>query len=650
MQPTPVDIEIQGDLGGRKVAMKFDENSIAHIMSVLTDLYSDPELAVIREYSTNAWDSHIAAGVTDPIEVTLPTALSPFLRIKDYGIGLSVDDIVDIYSKYGASTKRDSNEQTGILGLGCKSALTYTNQFQLVSVQEGAKVTVAVSRTEDGTGIMEIVDTVSTDERNGVEIIVPAKRHNDFASTAASFFYFWKPGTVLVNGSQPTHFQGDQITSELWMNTNWDFCDRQDYIVMGGVSYPVEGGIYQGSVYSRNYSIIAFVPIGSVNFTPSRESLHYTQRTKNTIERLRNEFTASVKAKAQADVASAPDHYEALKRAHHWTASLGARVVGSFTYKGELVPDRVTVSNVSYRPMVSYRQYLSRSSVLMLSTFFDNHSIVIDGLIDPSSYQKQKIKKWLAENKPEANSHTVVVAVPQWTPSNWVDPARIVSWEEIKKISLADPNKVRVSTKRTHKYDVYNSSTCGYDLTDDLDTKNPILYITPADKISYAHLNTFLAAVPNATIVSLGKNRWDRLKKDYPTARGLHEYISERFLKAKNAVAPKDYRYLRGNQYEDNVYSQLDASKIKDPAVRDYVTFIQEVRNSKLPKSVVQYKQWLGIRRIFHIYDGHALIDPPEIKNPIRKKYPLADARYMEHTYLYMNAVYETERKKNDQV
>jgi len=45
------DIKSQGSLGGEKVAMTLDQNSTAHLMSLLTNLYSDPLLAIIREYS-----------------------------------------------------------------------------------------------------------------------------------------------------------------------------------------------------------------------------------------------------------------------------------------------------------------------------------------------------------------------------------------------------------------------------------------------------------------------------------------------------------------------------------------------------------------------------------------------------------------------
>src|SRR4051794_3841103 len=117
------DIQIESTVTGDRVPMTLDETALVHIMSVLTNLYSDPEYAIIREYATNAWDAHIEAGILRPIEVVTPTDLSPYLSIQDWGVGLDKDGIERIYSKYGASTKRESNDFNGQLGMGCKSAL-----------------------------------------------------------------------------------------------------------------------------------------------------------------------------------------------------------------------------------------------------------------------------------------------------------------------------------------------------------------------------------------------------------------------------------------------------------------------------------------------------------------------------------------------
>ena len=53
-------------------------------------LYNDKKLAIIRELSCNAYDSHVMAGKADvPFELHLPTVFEPYFSIKDFGVGLS---------------------------------------------------------------------------------------------------------------------------------------------------------------------------------------------------------------------------------------------------------------------------------------------------------------------------------------------------------------------------------------------------------------------------------------------------------------------------------------------------------------------------------------------------------------------------------
>ena len=70
-----------------------EENS-NKIKRVLRDtLYSNKPLAVLREYSCNAYDANVENGKGDePIHVTLPTLENCELRIRDHGKGLSFDE------------------------------------------------------------------------------------------------------------------------------------------------------------------------------------------------------------------------------------------------------------------------------------------------------------------------------------------------------------------------------------------------------------------------------------------------------------------------------------------------------------------------------------------------------------------------------
>jgi HSP90 family molecular chaperone len=153
VQNPTVTVEVSGTIDvSSGTAMSIDPSGMAHVMSILTNLYADAPLAVLREYATNARDSHVAAGTDRPIEVDLPSDLNPTLVIRDFGVGLSEAEIIDVYARYGASTKRDTNDQVGAFGLGCKSAFTLGQQFVVTAVKDGQRTVALFALSGDGAG------------------------------------------------------------------------------------------------------------------------------------------------------------------------------------------------------------------------------------------------------------------------------------------------------------------------------------------------------------------------------------------------------------------------------------------------------------------------------------------------------------------
>ena len=118
----------------KSYAFGIKKEGISHIFNVLRNqLYSDKILAVIREYSCNAVDAHTEVGKNEePIVVTLPNKLLLEFKVRDFGRGLTETEIGEIYAMYGESTKRGTNEQIGQLGLGCKSAFAYGDNFIII--------------------------------------------------------------------------------------------------------------------------------------------------------------------------------------------------------------------------------------------------------------------------------------------------------------------------------------------------------------------------------------------------------------------------------------------------------------------------------------------------------------------------------------
>jgi hypothetical protein len=628
------DITVQGNLDGQKVAMKFDENSLAHIMSVLTDLYSDPELAVIREYSTNALDSHKEAGVTRPIEVTLPSPLSPFFKIKDYGVGLSVEEVVNVYSKYGASTKRDSNDFNGMLGLGGKSALTYTSQFNVVAIKGGVKIHVSVSRAEDGTGTMEIVDTVSTTEPNGVEIVIPVGYGSRFDEKAKNFYSFWDKGTVLLNGKEPDHIDGNKVAEGIYSVHGLD----EDYVVMGGVAYPVDGGLWRKNSY-KDFGIVAYVAIGDVHFTPSREALQYTPKTKATVERVRDEFEAGLLESIKADIAASADHAEAIARTHSWRKMLGYHMPANMDYKGAVVPDRWNVAALTFEPNGYRRQQVFNTRTVQYDWVKD--AVVIlnyphDGI--PTN-NKKKIVQWADEN--ELSDDKFLLIPGSSFGDNWLSNVETVDWADIKAIKLDNGPRKQGGVRGKQSYMRYDSSKRYFVPDDTLSTSADIFYFSPKEYYRDSGAVEALTTVkPDAMIVMLGMNRWDKFLRSFPKAKHIRTSVDELIATAAVGVSDDDKAILSLNaDYSArNVLKRLDETKIDDPDLAAAVSF---AKGGKLSD---EYAHYCAVKQAARFFGKHVPdLSVPTFKNPL-SKYPLVSnntyGNVHPHTYLYINAAF----------
>ena len=110
----------EGEQSQDSIGMSLDLDSAQILMQMLSkNLYSDNIGSTVRECASNALDSHRRAGTTDPIIVSFQIASDNNnyeFTVEDFGIGLDADDVLNIISKYGKSTKRDSANELGMMG------------------------------------------------------------------------------------------------------------------------------------------------------------------------------------------------------------------------------------------------------------------------------------------------------------------------------------------------------------------------------------------------------------------------------------------------------------------------------------------------------------------------------------------------------
>ena len=369
--------------------MGIEMKSLRWILSSLTDIYEDGVLACIREYSSNARDAHEVAGQTRPIEVTLPSAFNPNFKVRDWGTGMTYDELYTYCGQYGASTKREDKDALGFFGLGFKSALTVVPQFTVVSVKDGMKHFATITRGPDTVGVLDVISSTPTDEPNGFEVTIPAGKASEFAARADEFFMTWKPGTVLINGKEPKSFHKDgfEKVGELGYIGSRNSANRNGNtvtVVMGGIGYKLTmSWDLRRELFGQNERSLGFsqifvnVPIGAVELVPNREALKLSDITKSAVkkhlEALIEAFTKQVASK----ISNAPSRMDALREIENFGYAF-TRTENK--WKGESIPSNVATTATMYAYSNGRRAKYStaKASIQITSLAKKNSTIFVE--------------------------------------------------------------------------------------------------------------------------------------------------------------------------------------------------------------------------------------------------------------------------------
>ena len=286
-------------------------SGLHHILGILRNqLYSDKVLAVVREYTCNAVAAHTAAGCPErPIEVTFPNRMQPTFKVRDFGDALSDKDIQDVYAFYGESTKRNTNDQIGMLGIGSKSAFAYGDNFVINSYIDGKKHVYNAFIDPTQVGQISKLNVEDSDEENGIEIVVPVRDGDtdEFRERGKALFEWFKVRPVVKGVKEFEYQDGDVLFSGEgweWRDTGNDRYNRGDaQAVMGNIGYPVSEHSLNLD-YEDDYknlltsNLVLTMDIGDLEISASREKLQYTDFTrknlKATLKRVQSEIAKQI--------------------------------------------------------------------------------------------------------------------------------------------------------------------------------------------------------------------------------------------------------------------------------------------------------------------------------------------------------------------
>ena len=304
------------------------KNSAKAFGILSSGLYANKVRAIIRELSCNAYDSHVAAGKTEtPFDVHLPNILEPWFSIRDYGVGLSHTDVINIYTTYFESTKTESNAFVGALGLGSKSPFSYTDNFTVTSVKDGRLGIYTAFINDQGVPSIALMNEHETTDPNGVEVRFAVESHADFYkfSSEATYVYRFFTHKPVVSGNDKYVHSTVSFTMkniipgvhEIDMN-DMTYNTSKCIAVMGNIAYPIE--VPKAEMLTKEHADILYsnrllfeFDIGELEFQASREGLSYVPKTLDAIKSKLNLVVQAIDQRVEEDANKIKNVWERLR-------------------------------------------------------------------------------------------------------------------------------------------------------------------------------------------------------------------------------------------------------------------------------------------------------------------------------------------------
>lgn len=320
---------------GQTVAMSIKADSRA-FRNLVDSIYAEKEKTVARELIANALDAMAAAGkANEQIVVTLPTRFEPSFSVRDFGVGMSHEFIMEHYKCLFDSTKQGDNKQTGMFGVGSKSPLAITDTFTIKCFDADSMRLYVVSIPEEGVPQISLTAEAPTeDKRGGVEIVVPISAESRRALLDGlvdqQFFWFDKP--IKFEGAAYdeiktrlaskiiTVSEGVYLARGIAHHSDWSVCVRQ-----GAAVYPLiqtqispsldkDAAVALRMLCESRRTVCIDLPIGTAEVTLARENIQYGPKTVANIVARINEVFNGFKGKLEALIGDAADYRSALEK------------------------------------------------------------------------------------------------------------------------------------------------------------------------------------------------------------------------------------------------------------------------------------------------------------------------------------------------
>jgi len=461
-----------------------DQHVILGIVS--HKMYSNAIRTIIQEVGSNARDAHREHGCTErPIRIKLPDRNDNSFFIQDFGVGIDPDRMANVFVNYGASTKRDSNDETGGFGLGAKSPFAYTDQFVVVTVTPDANGTLMFRQymaiTEGKRRVIKGIEErpAKVDEERGTKIVVPVKPEDfsNFRKWTIDRFRYWNVKPEVISRDNPVEwpddvvdFEGEDGTWQMlkapvdrWGNTNYN--DRKPKAVVDGIPYPISkdsveraGNTHDAEINNLwSFPILLHFNTGEVSMTATREELDYTvDMTAKAIRSKFEEIIKELKTKLTDRIAKADSFIEANRQWNEikYTYTYNS-IVSSVKWNGhEITGSGFNATSVCkivhFQPDATKNTGIKRSTVNAIS-FNEDMRVVLD-MTDSEGIATSKIAGLFESDSTIKHCYVVKLKKPEEIGSRHELYKKYKDWDKTGTLK-----RIHKWIKDEHNFDLYKS-------------------------------------------------------------------------------------------------------------------------------------------------------------------------------------------------
>lgn len=349
--------EAEGVIEEARATVFHDDIKVFQVLS--SNLYSNKIESIVREISCNGYDANREVNATEPLQITVPNRMNLLWECRDYGPGMSREDVMRIYLGYFHSTKDQDNKAVGGYGLGSKSPFAYCDAFTVTSWHGGFKRIYAMTFDRASAPAVRLVSEEKSGEPSGLSVAVPVQPEDIDAWVSATMRTCWRfDPQPVIKGSNNFQWPKVEYTEQ---GKGWRYYRRSSsgthkdnmsgfaMAIIGPVAYQIPTNNFDNLTRLQKdilQSPIEFdFAIGALDITPSREALQFTERTKKTILTRVDIFANELMPKINTQFDKCANMYEAIqlkvkKREElRYDRGIMSSLLGQAKYKGEEIKD-----------------------------------------------------------------------------------------------------------------------------------------------------------------------------------------------------------------------------------------------------------------------------------------------------------------------